>query len=71
MQIDDLNIVLKVAEYRSITAAATQLDMRISTFYIFLNVLKSHAPVKNLTYAHVSFSVWHLLFVPTNYCFFG
>ena len=71
MQIDDLNIVLKVAEYRSITAAATQLDMRTSTFYIFLNALKSHAPVKNLTYAHVSFFALHLLFAPTNYCFFG
>jgi len=31
MQIDDLKIILKVAEFRSITAAATQLDMRTAT----------------------------------------
>jgi len=27
MQLDDLQVVLKVAEFRSITAAATHLDM--------------------------------------------
>lgn len=31
MQIDDLHVVLKVAEFRSITAAATSLDMHIAT----------------------------------------
>lgn len=31
MQIDDLKLVLKVAEFRSITAAATNLDMQIAT----------------------------------------
>lgn len=31
MQIDDFKVVLKVAEFRSITAAATHLDMRTAT----------------------------------------
>lgn len=31
MQLQDLQVVLKVAEFRSITAAATSLDMRIAT----------------------------------------
>jgi DNA-binding transcriptional LysR family regulator len=31
MQLDDLQVVLKVAEFRSITAAATHLDMQVAT----------------------------------------
>jgi len=31
MQLEDLQVVLKVAEFRSITAAATHLDMRTAT----------------------------------------
>ncbi|WP_299585476.1 LysR family transcriptional regulator [uncultured Microbulbifer sp.] len=31
MQIEDLNVILKVAEFRSITAAAASLDMRTAT----------------------------------------
>ncbi|WP_028021845.1 LysR family transcriptional regulator [Enterovibrio calviensis] len=31
MLIEDLKVIVKVAEYRSITAAATQLDMRVAT----------------------------------------
>tara|TARA_R110002049_G_scaffold30385_3_gene104209 strand:- start:403 stop:1344 length:942 start_codon:yes stop_codon:yes gene_type:complete len=31
MQIEDLNVILKVAEFRSITAAATSLDMQTAT----------------------------------------
>lgn len=31
MQLDDLLVVIKVAEFRSITAAATHLDMQVAT----------------------------------------
>jgi len=31
MQIEDLKLILKVAEFRSITLAAAKLDMRIAT----------------------------------------
>jgi len=36
MRLEDLQVVLKVAEFRSITAAATHLDMRTATASVAL-----------------------------------